>query len=329
MLRASLIFAVLSALLVAGCGDDDGDGDIMVMTDLGTDSGTGEVDMGPPPDSELFGECILDSQCQATMGPSAFCRTGAEGWPKGHCTLPCADRGPCDDGRLFHHCVDLFDGGQTVCEEACQNSTDCRPSYVCVAKGQIEPSRPDFGVCVGYCQTDEDCGFESDCNPYAAQCLPEGEVPTVGGRTGDPCESEDACLSGICQPEISSGTATGWNGGMCLANCALEPGWNSNDLYFGDALPTDACPDGNVCYPTGDLAAGSPGVCIQVCDSDADCRVSDGYGCDKNGLSGKVFTNGVCFPIDCLDPASPCPSGFSCETRTRSNGSQYGVCARN
>lgn len=319
MARATCLGA-LSLLLLVGCGDDD---DITGIPDQGID--LGGPDMGPPPPSSLFGECVIDSQCQATMGPTAFCRTGPEGWPKGHCTLPCADRGPCDDGLIFNHCVPTGEGGQTICEQACQNSTDCRESYVCVAKGQVDPSRPSFGLCVGYCDSNEACGFDSDCNVYSAQCVGAGEVPTEGGRTGEPCPNDDACLSGNCITETDEGGApTGWNGGSCIGACALEPGWNSNDFYFGDAYPTEACPDNNVCYPTGELVQGSPGVCVKACESNDDCRADEGYECSKTvQLSSgetKTFTNGVCFPVEC--PETPCPPGFECTD----NGRRF-VCA--
>ena len=105
MLRSSFFFGATALLLLAGCGDDDGD--TMAGTpDLGPPP---EEDMGPPPPAEeLFDECVIDEQCHAALGPTAFCRTAAEGWPEGFCTLPCADRTPCDDGAIFHHCIDAF-----------------------------------------------------------------------------------------------------------------------------------------------------------------------------------------------------------------------------
>lgn len=327
MARTYLIFGASALFLLGACGDDDGD--ITGIPDLGVDMGEPETDMGPPPPSELFGECIIDEQCQATLGPTAFCRTGPEGWPAGHCTLPCADRGPCDDGLIFNHCVPTGEGGQNICEQACQNSTDCRPSYVCVAKGQVDATRPNFGLCVGYCSSDDDCGYRSECNPYAAECVGPGEVPTEGGRTGEPCATDEACLSGNCITERNdSGTPTGWNGGACIGNCILEPGWNSNDLYFGDAYPTEACPDGNVCYPTGELVQGSPGVCLQVCDTNADCREAEGYECSKSvelAMGTKTFTNGICFPVDCAE--TPCPAGFMCTSIPDGRGGSRSVCA--
>ncbi len=327
MARTYLTLGASALLLLAACGDDDGD--ITGIPDQGIDMSEPETDMGPPPPSSLFGPCIIDEQCQATMGPTAFCRTGPEGWPEGHCTLPCADRGPCDDGVVFNHCIPTGEGGQNICEQACSNSTDCRENYVCAGKGQIDPTRPSFGLCVGLCMDSDDCGYRSDCNPYAAECLPQGEVPTEGGRTGEACATDDACLSGNCITERNEGgTPTGWNGGTCIGNCALEPGWNSNDLYFGDAYPTGVCPDANVCYPTGELVQGSPGVCLKVCDTNADCREAEGYECSKTvqlSSGPKTFTNGICFPVDCAE--TPCPAGFECTSVPASGGGTRSVCA--
>ncbi len=319
MLRSSFFFGATALLLLAGCGDDDGD--TMAGTpDLGPPP---EEDMGPPPPAEeLFDECVIDEQCHAALGPTAFCRTAAEGWPEGFCTLPCADRTPCDDGAIFHHCIDAFGTGQTVCEEACDNSFDCREGYICAAKGVVAPTR---GLCVGYCQTDDECGSGAECNPDAGECVAPGTVPT-GAGTGEACADDDGCLSGSCNPGDNSGTPTGWNNGYCLGRCALASGWNSNDLFAGDALPTN-CADGNVCFPTGDFTELSPGACVSVCNSDADCRQSEGYACLKTfGLASgsKTFTNGVCFPVDCSETA--CPAGYSCQTVSTSSGTDS-VCA--
>ena len=324
MLRSSLILGALALFALAGCGDDDSSDD--TVTDTTTpDMGPPRVDMGPPPPAEgLFDECVIDSQCQAALGPSAFCRPAETGWPKGYCTLPCVDRTPCDDGIIYNHCLDVFDTGQTVCERACENSFDCREGYICAAKGVVAPTR---GLCVGYCQSDADCGANAECNPYAGDCVGVGEAPTDGGRTGEACADDDGCLSGSCQTPTNSGTPTGWNGGYCLGSCALEAGWNSNTLFAGDAYPTGVCPDGNVCYPTSELTELSPGVCITVCDSNADCREAEGYECSKTvelASGPKTFTNGVCFPVDCSD--TPCPAGFSCQMISSPNGTRS-VCA--
>ena len=281
----------------------------------------GPPDTGPLPMSTIFGECVADTQCP---GEGAFCRTSDEGWPQGSCSAPCADRGPCDDGIVFNHCIDVDGEGGDICEQRCLNAVDCgRPGYVCLAKGQIAA---ESGFCVGYCTSDDDCGGTSQCNVYSAACVPAGTVPTEGGHTGDPCANDDACLSGFCIEQAdSTGTPSGWVGGTCVGNCILPPGYNNNTFFAQDALPTEQCPEGNVCFPNGDLSQREAGLCIQGCGGAGDCR--PGYFCRQTfelPMGPKTFTNGVCFPIDCS--TEMCPAGTTCREVRFSDGSTANRC---
>jgi len=274
----------LVALAVVGCGDDS--------TPAMDDAGPVEIDAGGPGDagplemSRLFGGCVADSQCP---GAGAFCRTASEGFPRGSCTLPCADRGPCDDGVVFNFCqTDPNDAARgMVCQQKCLNAQDCgREGYVCLGRTDAMD-----GICVGYCRSDEECGEGAECNVFSARCVAEGTAPTEGGHTGDPCANGDQCLSGTC-------LTTDWPGGYCIGHCVLPTGYNSNTFFSEDAYPTEQCPENNVCYPVDSLARDNAGVCLKVCDSDADCRPE--YFCDKetdlSSGSTKTFTNGICFP---------------------------------
>ncbi|MEM9071212.1 MAG: hypothetical protein AAGE52_22060 [Myxococcota bacterium] len=288
-------------LLVVACGDDSAPPAEDAAVDMG-------VDTAPPPMSVLFGPCVQDSQCP---GAGAFCRTGADGFPQGQCTLPCEDRGPCDDGVVFNHCLpDPDNPDRNICQQSCLNAQDCgRENYICVGRTDMRD-----GICIGFCDDDADCGEGAECNVHAGTCVAAGTVPTEGARTGEGCMRDDDCLSGACILEERD-LPTGWNGGYCLGACRIPAGYNTNTFYSGDAYPTEQCPDNNVCYPADSYARGNEGLCLTACETDDDCRASEGYFCDRmvSLTSGdtKTFTNGICFPIDCS--MRDCPTGYACE----------------
>jgi len=314
---------------LAELNHDDG---TMMPMDAGHDAGPPEMDAGhdagPPPMSTLFGPCTIDEQCPG--GEGAFCRKPEEGWPMGYCTLPCEDRGPCDDGVRYNHCLEQSDGSGMFCEQRCENGVDCeRDGYTCV--GEFSGGT---GMCVGVCSTDEQCGEGAECNPWNGECVAEGEVPTDGSETGGPCDGDDGCRSGNCIQGYDMGTPTGWTDGYCIGNCILPVGYNTNTFYrMGDGseeLPQAGCPDTDVCYPGyGSYTRGDIGVCLQECSTDADCRAMAGYTCRKEFplASGgtSTYTNGVCFPINCRD--TPCPDGMTCRSIPTSRGTLY-VCER-
>lgn len=218
------------------------------------------------------------------------------------------------------------DGG--FCDARCQNGFDCRDGYTCV--GDLG----DGGVCVGVCSTDEDCGNGAECNVWSGVCGPAGSAPTSGSLSGESCATEDDCRSGQCIQEIQGGMPSGWVGGSCVGNCILPSGWNSNTLYTNPADPSDRvlpaanCPDSEVCFPNGALTERSPGLCIDSCRTNSDCRVDEGFFCQQTWmLSGgaQTFDNGICVPINCA--GTDCPSGLTCTTIMTARGPSQ-VCAR-
>lgn len=278
-------------------------------------------DAGPPLEpSTLFGACVEDWQCP---GEGAICRTAADGYPGGYCTVPCEDRTPCRARSVYHHCVAREGETQSYCEARCLNGIDCgRDGYTCA--GELPPSG---GVCIAVCSTDAQCGSGTVCDPYSGQCV-EGQ-PASGAVTGEPCGFEDDCRSGVCALEISEDRVpTGWIGGYCVANCILPPGFNNSDFYMGDTLPQATCAGDAVCIPAGEGSRGNLGTCYAECASDDDCR--EGYGCLNefprgNGMP-KAFTNGICVPKGCSG-TEPCPSGYECVRIQGADGQQRNVCA--
>lgn len=303
--------ALVGLALALACGDDDSTVDAG-PGDTGAED-AGPPDTGPPPPSTFLGPCVVDEQCP---GEGAFCRRSEEGFTLGQCSRTCEDRAQCDDGIVFNHCFDDEVRGGTSCFGRCLNAQDCgRENYVCLGGTG--------GVCVGYCQNDEQCGPNADCNVHSARCVPVGSVPTDGATTGEACGSDDECLSGNCIPETNGGP-TGFNGGYCIGNCILPVGYNTNTFFFEDAYPTEQCPDAHVCYPNGSLARGNAGICLHVCVEDSDCREDDGFFCSRTvqlSSGSKTFDNGVCLPIDCA--TRMCPAGLTCR-----RVGEDSVCAR-
>jgi hypothetical protein len=291
-------------------------------TSPGDDGSVSHPDAGPQlMPSTLFGACSEDWQCP---GEGAICRTAADGWPGGYCTVPCEDRTPCDYNGVYHHCATRQGETQAYCERRCLNGLDCgRTAYTC-ADSQAAAG----GVCIAVCSSDADCGDGTHCNTYSGECV-EGEVPTTGALTGEPCDSNADCRSGQCATEIDpNGVPTGWVQGYCIGNCIIPPGFNSNNFFSGDMLPQGTCPGDAVCLPGQGQANGDLGTCYDQCMSDADCR--DGYGClqDIQLASGGAasYPNGLCVPKACNPAADDCPSGYECVTVNDANGARQ-VCA--
>lgn len=280
-----------------------------------------EPDAGPPlMPSELFGPCVEDWQCP---GVGAVCRTDADGWPGGYCTVPCEDRTPCDYRGVYHHCATREGETQAYCERRCLNGIDCgREVYTCA--GELPPSG---GVCVGVCSTDDHCGAGTVCNTFSGQCVPEGTAPT-GSVTGEACGQPEDCQSGQCIQELTEdGVPTGWIGGYCVGNCILPSGYNTSSFFSGDALPQGTCAGDAVCIPAGGaMSRGDLGTCYDQCTGDGDCR--PGYGClqqiQLGGGGSANYSNGLCVPEDC--GSAGCPTGYDCVTVMGANGPRN-VCA--
>lgn len=309
-MKHRLPFLLLAPLVLLACDDPQPVEDAHVPM----------VDAGPQLEaSELFGPCVEDWQCP---GAGAVCRPPSEGYPQGFCTVPCEDRTPCDAFNVYHHCVVPEGETQGFCEQRCLNGIDCgRDAYTCGA--ELPPSG---GVCLAVCSDDEQCGDGTVCDRYTGRCV-DG-APAEGADTGEPCDFPDDCRSGLCATEMDANRIpTGWVQGYCSGNCILPSGFNNNDFFAGDTLPSGTCPGDAVCLPSQGQSRGDLGTCYDECETDADCRT--GYGC-LNAIqlnSGQVarFTNGACVPADC--GSSPCPSGYQCVTVNSQSGARN-VCVR-
>src|SRR6185295_1955467 len=256
MVRQILLLASASPLLVAlvACGDS------MPMTDGGIDFGTdlGEPDLGPPDlglmPSELYGPCVSDEQCPGPMPESTpgagICRRASDGPPLGFCTLPCTDPTddlPCNDS-IVNRCADIDGDGSFFCERRCVNGIDCgRENYTCVGY------YPDMsGICVGVCDTDDDCGDGAVCSS-GGRCTTRHT--SGGAANGEACANATACASGGCILPLSAAPvqpnfdgiaapgviAFGFAGGYCSQTCIIPMGYNSTNFFSGTDLPQASC----------------------------------------------------------------------------------------
>lgn len=82
----------------------------------------------------IGGPCVSSADCTYAGGE---CRTAAQGFPGGYCTLPCAT-GSCPDQagpNAFTGCVDLTGAGEPLCAARCDYTlfpgSGCRDGYGC------------------------------------------------------------------------------------------------------------------------------------------------------------------------------------------------------
>jgi len=113
----------------------------------------------------------------------------------------------------------------------------------------------------------------------------DAESTTTGGGQGDPCSSNDECLSGLC--------LVGPDGGLCTDTCVDDcpAGWTcaGTDIFGGDMI--------FVCFPT-DFDKCKP------CAAHTECGTANDY-CVQVGEEGKFCA------LDCS--ALECPEGYVCK----------------
>lgn len=213
------------------------------------DLSTGQC--GPP---RVGAPCTSNAQCGQSP---AFCGTGA---PGGYCSLSCGgqDNVPCPPGSS---CVSS--GGTGVCLAGCQDASTCRPGYLCLANGTGTKS------CLPACQTDGDCGPGLRCDTGSGACVQSGPA---GGAIGAACTQASDCTATPGTPFCGN-----FPGGYCTTDCSASPplcGSGAVCVDFGGGVADclSACSSSSSCRPGYRcVSAGSAGVCIPKCQSNADC----------------------------------------------------------
>lgn len=328
----ALAFIACSPTPVPDAGTPDaGVTDMGVAADVSrTDVQDVQVDTGPVHVPQLFGDCQSDDDCVT----GDMCLLNTTGFPGGFCThrATCHTGDDCNTDANPPGVIGLcrLVGAQMLCQRQCLNGFDCgRDGYTCIKASSTATS----GYCAPSCDVNN-CGTGAVCNLWTSQCQAP-PLPTTGTDDGLACTMSGTmseCRSHICILSNNMGTFSGWNNGSCRSNCALGPGWSPGSLWSTEVFPQGNCPAGNICFPTSYLAEHDPGICLHECRADSDCRVSEGYRCQKTfnrGRTPHTWMNGYCAPMDCLAAGMTCPSGYMCETQYHVSGATrtpFGVC---
>ena len=224
----------------------------------------------------------------------------------------CDDGNPCTDDTCaaFEGCQSEYntaacdDGNPCTQEDTC-NAGACKAGEnTCGCKNDGECAGEDDGnPCTGtlFCDTSTvpaQCvvkpGSQVDCSVFAAPdckdyvCDPQSgdciTVPAGDGNACDdwnPCTAGDICFGGVCAGVTVPACGIGI---PCASFLDCNPGLTCFDAMPGgyctklDCLVV-GCPAGTVCHK---LAEGDLAVCLAACDSDDDCRVAQGYGCNED-----------------------------------------------
>jgi hypothetical protein len=330
-LRVAFFLALIGAG-AAACSSTNPPPDVVDDIPVASDV---PVDNAPPAVPMLFGNCASAADCL----PGDQCLTDTNGWPGGFCTRACSTSTDCATGQDGVDGVCRAVGTQHICLRACSNG------YSCESEGlTCHALTTSLMVCNPSCN-DTVCQHGTRCNVWTSQCEPTTNPnPPPGVANGGPCTRTgmgSECKSAQCIVEHSSnGLYNGWNGGSCVSTCSLPIGYNVGSFFDpGDAgpagvLPQANCPSGSVCFPNGaGEAERDEGICLTGCRQNSDCRVAEGYRCEQRFEVAPnryaTFMNGICTPMDCLMAGMTCPTGYMCDSRTRTSGGQttrYGVC---
>ncbi|MCB9614361.1 MAG: matrixin family metalloprotease [Sandaracinus sp.] len=279
-------------------------------------------------------ECVSGS-CQAVTGDGSLCS-------------PCADSSECGGANDF--CL-MYPTGGAYCGVACTGAADCGTGYQCVSVGGT-------GQCVGVvggspscsgttstgCRSDSECSATQRCNTSTGACEAR---PTGGAELGQPCESNEACNSGLCATtaagSVCSQSCDGFNtascpsgfycdgeaAGVCGTGLCLAGVAGAAPLGASCTADTDCATlmcDGSVCAtpcrPDASVSSCAMGfVCrpgsapgCGACRSEADLgQPGDACGSNDDCASGLCAVAGdSTFCTDYCSDADPCPTSFTC-----------------
>jgi hypothetical protein len=245
--------------------------------------------------------CTTAEECQASLGPSAICKTmtssGNAIYVGGYCTIPCTSQNdPVCGTDAF--CVGLRPryGEQDVfCWARCSNGNTCRtPGYACY-----------------------DLDGPKGCwlSP-----LPAEDAGPPADKIGNPCTADSQCQNppdqgGICSAKDSD-LGLIFPGGYCSTDFC-----NSNEECAADG--------GALCVGFGDRGTRCMRRCAMGGGSFADAGQSDcrdDYLCLSLTLrDGGLTPHGICLP---RPPPPPTTVGQSCTSTSDcdDNGTTFGTC---
>ena len=215
-------------------------------------------------------QCFASTDCAAT-GSDPICLGPSEGFADGYCSefcdlaAPvCAGDGICADPvAITGKAISVH----PVCFDACVSIADCRPGYDCVDRGLAQ------NVCIvapeNLCDDLQDNDIDALIDCQDPDCQIDAVCSGGAKATGQPCVSTGECFSNMSDPVCLTDAFFGLPGGYCSQFCNIG---------------ADDCGVGAVCSQ-GFIPLDAP-VCLDVCNSQADCRVN--YSCIDIGLPKKV-----------------------------------------
>ena len=147
-------------------------------------------------------------------------------------------------------------------------------------------------ACLPACSQDSDCPTGRKCDDSIAQCvdMPTAGLPLGSHCTYDPMRTMPKQCAGSC---LGVGSAGNVVASFCTRSCVVGQLNNCNWVGMNMSLATGG-PHG-VCFPGNSTAkAGDLGVCLQLCDTPADCanQTDPGLVCDKTNVA--TIGHGVC-----------------------------------
>jgi len=141
--------------------------------------------------------------------------------------------------------------------------------------------------------TDADCGARK-CDAATGLCV---DSPHVGKTVGSGCTamsgtSSNECAGGLCLPIVAAADG-GATPGICTALCRLGTldacAYRSTPIDAGPPIGACVLPWGDIGYNNGDL-----GLCLQLCDTLADCSYSAPNWTCRTDITLNGFGHSVC-----------------------------------
>jgi hypothetical protein len=229
---------------------------------------------------------------------------GTGGPQGGFCTIPCDDNDACQALDSLGACsLRPTPNDPGYCIGICLTGSDT-PTCLSGARAQAcfdfeIAAQPGLGGCLPVCESDAACGAGFYCDFGATGlglCTPDSTAPAGTGTIGQPCTEATAaadCVSGICL--AFNDPVTNEESGFCSANCTFG-------ILSGCGFAVQAAEgtrDAACLLPQfANGTAGDLGLCIELCDVDADCEQDD-YVCVLDlspGAQAQLGRAGECVP---------------------------------
>jgi hypothetical protein len=220
----------------------------------------------------------------------------------GICTADCTLSGVCGAGGVCV-AIDVDQNAQTVSKALCFETCAIGPAMPappvakCHSRQDVvcEPINRDetLFACIPICLSDTDCGTRK-CDLATGLCV---DALTPGKPIGSGCTvvanmSNNECAGGLCLPIdviADGGTTPGVCTSYCRFNTLEACQYRSTPIDAGPSMGACILPWGQDGYNTGDL-----GLCIQLCDTEADCNYHAANWMCRTDIVLRGFGHSIC-----------------------------------